>query len=66
MFAFRTTVQDWSFGLPNLEPAPKAHAKLIRAGEYQKANALELVINNKVWSKQGLLDAGSRLEPQRP
>jgi len=45
-------------GLPNFEPASKAHAKFIKDGEYKKAKAMELIVNNKVWSKQRLLEAG--------
>lgn len=45
-------------GLPNYEPAANAHAKLIQAGDYKAAKALELIVNNKAWSKQRLLDAG--------
>jgi hypothetical protein len=45
-------------GLPNFEPASKAHAKFVKAGEYKKAKAVELAVNNKVWTKQRLLDAG--------
>ena len=45
-------------GLPNYEPAARAHAKLIKAGGYKEAKALELIINNKIWSKQRLLEAG--------
>ena len=45
-------------GLPNFDPASKAHAKLIKNGDYNKARALELIVNNKVWSNQRLMDAG--------
>lgn len=45
-------------GLPNFEPASKAHASFVKAGGYKKAKAVELTANNKVWSKQRLLDAG--------
>lgn len=45
-------------GLPNYEPVAKAHAKLMKAGDHKAAKALELIVNNKVWSKHRLLDAG--------
>ena len=45
-------------GIPNLDPASKAHAKLIKNGDYKKARAVVLVVNNKVWSNQRLMKAG--------
>ena len=50
--------QGLECGLPNFEPASRAHAKFVKAGDYKKAKAVELATNNKVWTKQRLLDAG--------
>ena len=44
-------------GLPSFEPASKAHANFVRKGEYKKAKAVELAVNNKIWTKQRLLDS---------
>lgn len=51
-------------GLPSYDPAAKAHTKLVKAGNYKMAKALELIVNNKTWSKQRLLDAGIISEVQ--
>ena len=50
--------QGLEFGLPNFEPASRAHAKFVKEGDYKKAKAVELVVNTKVWTKQRLLGAG--------
>ena len=44
-------------GLPSFEPASKAHANFVRKGEYKKAKAIELAVNNKIWTKQRLLES---------
>ena len=44
-------------GLPSFEPASKAHANFVRKGDYEKAKAVELAVNSKIWTKQRLLGA---------
>ena len=51
-------------GMPNFEPAARAHAKFVRDGNYDKARAVELIVNNKVWTKQRLLEAKIITEDQ--
>ena len=45
-------------GAPHFGPAGKAHAKFTKRGEHKKAKAIELIVNNKVWTKHRLLEAG--------
>ena len=45
-------------GMPNYEPASRARSKFVKEGNYKKAKAVELIVNNKVWTKQRLLEAG--------
>ena len=45
-------------GMPNFEPASRAHASFVKSGEYKKAKAIELLVSNKIWTKQRLLEAG--------
>ena len=45
-------------GKPDFSPASNMHAKFVKAGKFKEAKALEVVVCNKVWSKQRLLEAG--------
>ena len=38
-------------GKPNFGPASKAHAQMIKNGDFDKAKAIELIVSNKIWSK---------------
>jgi hypothetical protein len=44
-------------GTPHFGPAAKAHADFVKKGEHKIAKAVELIVCNKVWTKQRLLEA---------